>query len=72
MSELDGFEVMPYIDQRTNKGKIASRDKRIEQLENEMREFADCGICKFYHADIQLCEYGIPPCSKFERKAVKR
>lgn len=36
MSELDGFEVMPYIDQRTNKGKIASRDKRIEQLEGEI------------------------------------
>lgn len=35
-------------------------------------EFVDCGICKFYHADIQLCEYGIPPCSKFERKAVER
>lgn len=35
-------------------------------------EFVDCGVCKFYHADIQLCEYGIPPCSKFERKAVKR
>ena len=31
-------------------------------------EFVECGICKFYHADIQLCEYGIPPCSKFERK----
>ena len=38
---------------------------------NEKRtcEFVECGICKFYHADIQLCEYGIPPCSKFERKA---
>ena len=36
MIELDGFEVMPYIDQRTNKGKIASRDKRIEQLESEI------------------------------------
>ena len=36
MSELDGFEVMPYIDQRTNKGKIAGRDKRIEQLESEI------------------------------------
>lgn len=36
MSELDGFEVMPYINQRTNKGKIAARDKRIEQLEGEI------------------------------------
>ena len=36
MSELDGFEVIPYINLRTNKGKIASRDKRIEQLEGEI------------------------------------
>ena len=44
----------------------------LNELVSCMREFVDCGVCKFYHADIQLCEYGIPPCSKFERKAVKR
>ena len=38
--------------------------------DNRTTEFVECGVCKFYHADIQLCEYGIPPCSKFERKAM--
>lgn len=42
---------------------IAAWNARAEQT----CEFVECGICKFYHADIQLCEYGIPPCSKFER-----
>ena len=44
MSELDGFEPMPYIDLRTNKGKIASRDKRIEQLEGEIGGTRTIGI----------------------------
>lgn len=35
MSDFDGFEVMPHIDERTNRGKIASRDKRIQQLEGD-------------------------------------
>lgn len=48
----------------------AIADELNAELGSGTCEFVECGICKFYHADIQLCEYGIPPCSKFERKAV--
>lgn len=50
---------------------FSSREEAIAAW-NTRAELVDCGICKFYHADIQLCEYGIPPCSKFERRAVER
>lgn len=49
MSELEGFEVLPTFNQRTNKGKIGYRDKRIneltgriEQLESLLRGFHHC------------------------------
>ena len=35
MGDLDGFEVVPYIDLRTNRGQKASKDKRIARLELE-------------------------------------
>lgn len=38
MSDLDGFEVLPTFDQRTNKGKIGYRSRRIAELEERIAE----------------------------------
>lgn len=38
MSELEGFEVLPTFDQRTNKGKIGFRDKRIAETEQRVEQ----------------------------------
>lgn len=38
MSELDGFEVLPTFDERTNRGKIGYRSKRIAELEERVSE----------------------------------
>ena len=38
MTDWDGFEAMPTIDLRTNKGMKASKDKRIAQLEESVEQ----------------------------------
>ena len=38
MSELDGFEVLPTFDLRTNRGKIGYRSRRIAELEERVAE----------------------------------
>lgn len=67
---VDGIGSVEF-DALTAIGEAADEIRELIEVDAERErtcEFVECGICKFYHADIQLCEYGIPPCSKFERR----